>query len=142
MGFSKSLFSLANTNNGIFKSAEQASFLLNQCQEEGSYFGGNGSCYGHSFFFEFSFDSEGLCKITKHTKMQSKITWERMDESTFWAEYNATQYAKAERRELITWINKAGPMVIRLKAKSLSKFMTMLAGVTDPIEIARVAKLF
>jgi len=141
MSISKSLFSLAKNNNGKFKSVAQAKYILSIASPNKMLAASN-NVYGNNYTFFFSFDDEGITLIEKDTKKNSSVYWERMDETAFWAEYNAAQVAKAERKELITWINKAGPMVIRLKAKSLSKFMSMLAGVTDPIEIARVAKLF
>ena len=141
MSISKTLFSLANNNNGKFKSVAQAKYILSIASPNNMLAASN-NVYGNTYTFFFSFDDEGITLIEKDTKKNSSVYWERMDESAFWIEYNTKKSKKLEREDLAMWINKARSMVLRLKEESVPKFMSRLVGVTDPVELVRVSVLF
>ena len=140
MSISKSLFSLAKNNNGKFKSVAQAKYILSVAYD--NILAVSDNVYGNTYTFFFSFDDEGITLIEKDTKKNSSVYWERMDETEFWTEYNAKMAIELEINELSAWFNKARPMVNKLKSETMPKFMARLVGVTDPIEIGKVAKLF
>jgi|GEM_PF-7129088 len=141
MSISKSLFSLAKNNNGKFKSVSQANYILSIASPN-NLLAVSDNVYGNTYTFFFSFDSEGITFIEKETKKNSSVYWERMDETAFWIEYNAKMAIELEINELSAWIDKARSMVNKAKSENMPKFMARLLGVTDPIEIGKVAKLF
>jgi hypothetical protein len=141
MSISKSLFSLAKNNNGKFKSVAQAKYILSIASPNNLLAVSN-NVYGNTYTFFFSFDDEGITLIEKDTKKNSSVYWKRMDETTFWAEYNAKMVIELEKNEISAWIDKARSMVNKAKSENMPKFMARLVGVTDPIEICKVAKLF
>jgi hypothetical protein len=141
MSISKSLFSLAKNNNGKFKSVSQAKYILSIASPN-TLLAVSDNVYGNTYTFFFSFDSEGITLIEKETKKNSSVYWERMDETTFWAEYNAKMAIELEKNELSAWIDKARSIVNKAKSENMPKLMDRLLGVTDPIEIGKVAKLF
>ena len=141
MSISKSLFSLAKNNNGKFKSVAQAKYILSIASPN-KFLAVSDNVYGNTYTFFFSFDSEGITFIEKETKKNSSVYWQRMDENAFWIEYNAKMAIELEINELSAWINKARSMVNKAKSETMPKFMARMVGVTDPIEICKVAKLF
>jgi hypothetical protein len=141
MSISKSLFSLAKNNNGKFKSVEQANYFLSIASPNNLLSVSN-NMYGNTYTFFFSFDDEGITLIEKETKKNSSVYWERMDETAFWIEYNAKMVIELEKNELSAWLDKARSIVNKAKSENMPKFTARLLGVTDPIEICKVAKLF
>jgi len=137
MSISESLFSLAKNNNGKFKSDKQSKFVLSKALDN-VIVGGGGSLYGNAYQFFFYCDDDGVVSIEKEMKSGTVVYWERKSES----EFLSGQALKIERVELATYINKAREMINRLRADSMTKFMTRLNGVTDPIELGKISSLF
>lgn len=73
----KSLSYLVKTNNGMFKSEAQASFLKSKL-DKGTLID-IGSTYGNPYVITYFCDDKGVTKVEKHgTKSgKSEITWER-----------------------------------------------------------------
>jgi carbohydrate-binding DOMON domain-containing protein len=140
MSISKSLFSLAKNNNGKFKSVAQSKYILSVASPN-KLLAVSDNVYGNTYTFFFSFDSDGITLIEKETKNNSSVHWKRMDEIEFWTQYNAKMTIELEKNELSAWIDKARLMVNKLKSETMSKFIIRLVGVTDTVEIVKVAKL-
>lgn len=72
----KSLWSLARTNDGRFKSEKQAKFLLSKTHN-GEFVNG-GQMYNNPYTFIFDLDNEGVVTIHKKTtKNPMELVWER-----------------------------------------------------------------
>lgn len=75
---STSFASLVKSNNGMFKSAAQASFLLNQCQD--GEFSTSGTAYGKGYTLFYTCDAKGVTKVQKQTVAKGLVTtWERVE---------------------------------------------------------------
>lgn len=79
MDIQKSIFSLAKTNNGFFKSEKQADFLINQMKQTDGCIGHYNSGYNSCPIFS-EWDNEGITKITKKGKNKETIVFERKQE--------------------------------------------------------------
>lgn len=79
MSYSKSFASLTKNNNGVFKSAAQAKFLLSVC--DGTEYISTGNVYGNPFTLSYQCDEKGVIKVIKHTSNTCKTitTWERKE---------------------------------------------------------------
>lgn len=69
---------LVKNNNGLFKSATQAKFLLSQCQEKNTFVTG-GSVYKSSFTLFYKCDDKGVVSVEKYLPRTGKneIQWQR-----------------------------------------------------------------
>lgn len=77
----KSVYSLAKYNNGFWKSARQAQYLMDRLKEEGGIIKA-GAIYGNPYYNIAYWDGSGVLKITRQTNHNDeKITWERKDNS-------------------------------------------------------------
>lgn len=79
MEISKSIFGLAKSNNGFFKSEKQAAFLISQMSEFGGCIGHAKSGYNSCPIFA-SWDEKGITKIVKAAKNGDVIMFERKQE--------------------------------------------------------------
>ena len=71
----QSFANLVKTNNGFFKSAAQANFLLSQSSYE---YVSCGSVMGNSFNMHYTCDDRGVTMVRKYTKAKGfATTWER-----------------------------------------------------------------
>lgn len=78
MSLAPSFANLVKTNNGLFKSAAQAQYLLSQCRD-GEYVA-MGSAYGHGFTLFYTCDAKGVVKVSKQTVGKGLVTqWERAE---------------------------------------------------------------
>lgn len=67
---------LVKSNNGRFKSAAQASFLLGQCAN--GEFTTTGTAYGKGYTLFYVCDDQGVVKVQKQTVAKGLVTtWER-----------------------------------------------------------------
>lgn len=76
MEISKSIFGLAKSNNGFFKSEKQAQFLSSKIDEFSGYIGHANSGYNSCPIFA-SYDEKGITKIIKETKNGDVLMFER-----------------------------------------------------------------
>ena len=76
MEISKSIFGLAKSNNGFFKSEKQAAFLISQMSDLGGLIGHANSGYNSCPIFA-SWDEKGITKIIKSTKSGDVLMFER-----------------------------------------------------------------
>lgn len=72
----KSIFGLAKSNNGFFKSEKQAAFLISQMSEFSGCIGHANSGYNSCPIFA-SWDEKGITKIVKSAKNGDVIMFER-----------------------------------------------------------------
>jgi hypothetical protein len=72
-----SFASLVKNNNGIFKSAKQASFSLMHCNNC-SEFSATGSVYKNSYTLVYTCDELGIFKVEKLTKNKNAVVWTRL----------------------------------------------------------------
>lgn len=79
MEISKSIFGLAKSNNGFFKSEKQSKFLIAQMSEFGGCIGHANSGYNSCPIFA-SWDEKGITKIVKSAKNGDVIMFERKQE--------------------------------------------------------------
>lgn len=79
MEISRSIFGLAKSNNGFFKSEKQAAFLISKMSEFGGCIGHANSVYNSCPIFA-SWDERGITKIVKSTKNGGVIMFERKQE--------------------------------------------------------------
>lgn len=79
MEISKSIFGLAKSNNGFFKSEKQANFLISQMEQFGGCIGSANSGYNSCPIFA-SWDEKGITKIIKSSKNGDVIMFERKKE--------------------------------------------------------------
>lgn len=71
----QSFANLVKTNNGFFKSAAQANFLLSQSSYD---YVSCGSVMGNSFNMHYACDDKGVTLVRKYTKAKGfATTWER-----------------------------------------------------------------
>lgn len=71
----QSFANLVKTNNGFFKSAAQANFLLSQSSYE---YATCGSVMGNSYNMHYTCDDSGVTLVQKYTKAKGFVTtWER-----------------------------------------------------------------
>jgi len=84
MEISKSVFSLAKSNNGFFKSEKQSAFLIFQMSRFGGCIGHVSS--GHNLCPVFAnWDEKGITKIVKATKKGDVLMFERKQEGVLTA---------------------------------------------------------
>lgn len=76
MSLSHSIFSLANSNNGFFKSERQANFLISQMSVNDGLIGHANSGYNACPIFA-EWDNKGITKIVKASKNGDIIMFER-----------------------------------------------------------------
>ncbi|QQV91143.1 hypothetical protein Freya10_5 [Polaribacter phage Freya_10] len=79
MDILKSIFSLAKTNNGFFKSDKQSSFLISKMDSTDGFIGSVTSGYNSCVVFA-KYDNKGIINITKHTKKGDVTMFERKKE--------------------------------------------------------------
>ena len=72
----KSFANIVKTNNGLFKSPQQAEFLLSQCTNRE--FSTSGAVHGNSFIVFYQCDELGVVNVKKQTAAKGLIVqWER-----------------------------------------------------------------
>jgi hypothetical protein len=76
MEISKSIFGLAKSNNGFFKSEKQLSFLIGQLERFDGLIGQASSGYNSCPIFA-NWDNEGITKIVKSSKSGDVVMFER-----------------------------------------------------------------
>ena len=77
----QSFANIVKTNNGAFKSAAQAAYLLSQC-EDGQYVS-SGTTYGNCYVMFYICDDQGVIRVQKQTVAKGLVTqWERRVEGT------------------------------------------------------------
>jgi len=79
MEISKSIFGLAKSNNGFFKSEKQAQFLISQLIDLDGFVGYVDSGYNSCPIFA-NWDKKGITKLFKSAKNGSEIMFERKEE--------------------------------------------------------------
>jgi hypothetical protein len=79
MKISKSIFTLAKSNNGFFKSEKQSVFLISQLNQFGGFIGHADSGYNSCPLFA-SWDDKGITKIVKLSKKGDVLMFERKKE--------------------------------------------------------------
>jgi hypothetical protein len=81
MSLAQSVFSLAKSNNGFFKSTKQADFLISKINSLEGFVGTVTSGYNSCAIFAEN-DDKGITKITKSTKKGQVVMFERKVEGT------------------------------------------------------------
>jgi hypothetical protein len=79
MEISKSIFALAKSNNGLFKSEKQSDFLISQLKKFEGCIGHGDSGYNSCPIFA-SWDDKGVTKIIKSSKNGDVLMFERKQE--------------------------------------------------------------
>lgn len=148
MNVSKSLFSLVNTNKGLFKSEKQAIFLQSQAVDGVIYssqtlaFGEFGGCK-RVITFEFVLDSEGVQAVYKvNSKKERSTYWKR--QASYIQAVEAKQAFKQAKQQKADEINAVRKSLDRVDAfnKVLLNKLYKICLIVKPEDMATNKEIF
>jgi len=137
----KSLFSLAYTNNGFFKSEKQASFLFSKAID-GSITIAK-SFYNNTYLFHFILDESGIIEILKETSNQTTVHWTRNpDHEDFLNKKKALADEKEEKKQKADRFNKICTIINNYHSRNTNKIINMMQSKSDEqmVEIMKIIK--
>jgi len=126
----KSLFSLAYTNNGFFKSEKQASFLSSKVVDGSITI--VKSFYNNTYLFHFVLDDSGIVEILKETSKQTSIHWTRnSDHEDFLNKKEALAAEKEDKKQKADRFNKLCSIINKYNSNNTPRVISMLSGKSD-----------